>query len=77
MATFHCRKWCDLIIWQTEDADKMHPDYIKNKEVRYLEMKISKERTEMLLKNFLEFDPEIIDHHNPDCSFRLDLGGEG
>ncbi len=67
----------DLTIWQTEDSDKMHPDYIINKELRYLETDIGQERSDTLLKNFLEFDPEIIDHHNPECLFRLELGGEG
>lgn len=55
----------------------MHPDYIPHKGVRHLEMDISRERVDTLLKNFLEFDPEVIDHHDPNSFFRLDLGGQG
>jgi len=77
MATFHCGGRCDLIIWQAEEPEKMYPIYIPHKQLRHLEMDIDRERTDTLLKNFLEFDPEMIDHHDPNSFFRLDIGGEG
>lgn len=77
MVTCHHIDQYDLTIWQTEESEKMHPDYIPDKEVRYLEADIAKERTDTLLKNFLEFDPEIIEHHDPNSFFCFDLGGEG
>ena len=73
----HASGKCDITIWEVPKVCRLHPDDVPDKTVRHGEAGVSQERAGTLLKNFSEFDPEIVDHLNPHSYFRLDIGGEG
>lgn len=71
---------CNIYIWETQSKngeilyhpEDYNPDYASLWTGCFSEKEIA-----MILKNYQEYDPDVVDHNDPKTYFTLDIGGEG